>query len=212
MRIKAKDGALCAMFAALLTVGGFLRIPLPGVPLTLQSFFVFLAGLLLGKRRGAMACGVYLLVGLFGAPVFAQGGGIGYLLQPTFGYLLGFIPGTFLIGWLREGSDDPFRFKTMLVATLGGGTSGHRSLRNPLLSGNLSWISSPVHLFLAVALGLFSFFFTEGSFTDGSGCFGGPKNRKRDLCTKIKTREIIKKEEGSYCFLPLFDYSLMLTE
>lgn len=120
MRIKAKDGALCAMFAVLLAVGGFLRIPLPGVPLTLQSFFVFLAGLLLGKRRGAMACGVYLLVGLFGVPVFAQGGGIGYLLQPTFGYLLGFIPGTFLIGWLREGSDDPFRFGTMLAATLGG--------------------------------------------------------------------------------------------
>ena len=58
---------------------------------TLQFFFVLLAGIILGGKRGALAVGCYVALGLIGIPIFAAGGGIGYIFRPSFGYLLGFI-------------------------------------------------------------------------------------------------------------------------
>lgn len=93
-----RDLVLCALFAALIAVGAFLRIPLPLVPFTMQLPFVCLAGLLLGCRRGALSAFLYVFTGLAGLPVFTQGGGPAYVLQPTFGYLLGFIAAAALTG------------------------------------------------------------------------------------------------------------------
>ena len=84
---------LVALFAALIAVGAFIRVPVPLVPFTMQTFFVILAGMLLSKKLGAASALVYLAVGLIGIPVFTQGGGIGYVLKPSFGYLIGFIVG-----------------------------------------------------------------------------------------------------------------------
>lgn len=81
---------LCALFIALITVGTFIRIPVGNDVYTLQFLFTLLAGLMLGARLGAVAVIAYILLGLLGVPVFAAGGGPGYVLQPTFGYLLGF--------------------------------------------------------------------------------------------------------------------------
>lgn len=81
-----------ALFAVLIAVGAFLRIPVPPVPFTLQSFFCLLAGSLLGPWLGTLAVLIYLAIGLMGVPVFTQGGGISYLFMPTFGFLLGLIP------------------------------------------------------------------------------------------------------------------------
>jgi predicted membrane protein len=72
---------LVALFAALIAVGAFIRVPVPLVPFTMQTFFVVLAGMLLGKKLGAASALVYLAVGLIGIPVFTQGGGIGYVLK-----------------------------------------------------------------------------------------------------------------------------------
>lgn len=91
---------LCALFTALIAVGAFLRIPLPLIPFTLQTLFIMLSGLLLGKKWAPVSCAVYLVLGLAGLPIFTQGGGIGYVLKPTFGYLLGFIAGAWVIGAL----------------------------------------------------------------------------------------------------------------
>ena len=93
---------LCALFAALLAVGTFIRIPTPLLPLTLQTFFVVLAGLTLGEKRGALAVAIYVAAGLMGLPVFTAGGGPGYVLNPTFGYILGFIAGAWLAGRLTR--------------------------------------------------------------------------------------------------------------
>ena len=88
-----------ALFAALTAVGAFLSIPIGPVPIVLQNMFVYLAGLLLGSRWGLASVGVYLLVGAVGLPVFAGGlGGIGRLVGPTGGYLIGYLPTVFLIG------------------------------------------------------------------------------------------------------------------
>ena len=82
-----------AAFVALTTLGAYAAVPVPGssVPVTLQTLFVSLAGVLLGARLGAVAMTSYVLLGLMGAPVFSNGfGGPGVLLGPTGGYLLAF--------------------------------------------------------------------------------------------------------------------------
>ena len=97
-REKTYRIALVGLFAALAAVGAFIRIPMPLVPFTLQLFFTTMAGLLLGGELGALSVVIYLILGLIGIPVFTGGGGPAYVLQPSFGYLLGFVPGAFVVG------------------------------------------------------------------------------------------------------------------
>ncbi|MFF5996136.1 biotin transporter BioY [Lysinibacillus sp. KU-BSD001] len=98
---------MIALFAALTAIGAFIKVPLPVVPFTLQIVFVFLAGCLLGSRNGLLSQVVYIGIGLVGLPVFTQGGGITYVMQPTFGYLIGFALAAFVIGWLIEKVEAP---------------------------------------------------------------------------------------------------------
>jgi biotin transport system substrate-specific component len=92
-----------SLLAALIAAGAYLIIPIGPVPIVLQNLFVFLAGLLLGPRWGLASVGVYLLAGALGLPVFAGGvGGIGRFVGPTGGYLVGFIPAVYVIGWIAE--------------------------------------------------------------------------------------------------------------
>ncbi len=79
-----------ALFAGFIALGSYIRIPLGPVPFTLQNLFVGLAGFLLGPREGVMAWAVFLAAGLLGLPVFPSGGGLGLLLHPTFGFVVGF--------------------------------------------------------------------------------------------------------------------------
>ena len=95
--------AYASLFAALTAVGAYLFIPVGPVPIVLQNLFVFLSGLLLGSRWGLASVGVYLLAGACGLPVFAGGlGGIGRLIGPTGGYLIGYLPAVYLIGKIME--------------------------------------------------------------------------------------------------------------
>ena len=96
--------AAIGLMATLTAVGAHLRLPLPYVPLTLQVAFVCLAGLWLGPWRGAASQLVYVTAGLVGFPVFAKGGGPQYILEPSFGYLVGFIPAALVIGLLARGT------------------------------------------------------------------------------------------------------------
>jgi len=110
---------MIAMFAALTAIGAFIKIPLPIVPFTLQIVFVFLAGCLLGSRNGFYSQLVYIGVGLVGLPVFTQGGGITYVLQPTFGYLIGFALAAYVIGIILERVETPTK-KHFIGATITG--------------------------------------------------------------------------------------------
>ena len=96
---------LSALFCGMTVIGAHLRLPLPYVPLTLQTFFVLLSGMLLGPLYGPLSQAGYVLLGLAGLPVFAQGGGLGYVLKPTFGYLLGYPLGSGLIGRMLHGRE-----------------------------------------------------------------------------------------------------------
>lgn len=102
--MKTREIALCGLFVALIAVGAFLQISIP-LPIytmhfTLQWFFVLMAGLLLGVKLGTISVAIYLCAGLIGLPVFAAGGGPQYVLRPGFGFLLGFLAASFLMGIL----------------------------------------------------------------------------------------------------------------
>ena len=91
-KIQVKDICLIGMFTALIVVCSQLSIPMPaGVPMTLQTFIIPLAGIVLGAKRGTIATCIYLLLGAVGLPVFAGfSGGFGILFGITGGFLLSF--------------------------------------------------------------------------------------------------------------------------
>lgn len=106
MKLSIKDMVLCAVFAALISIGAYVSVPLPsGVPFSLQPFFAMLAGAILGSKRGGISMAVYTLMGLVGLPVFSNGtGGFGMIFKPTFGYILGFILCAYVVGLIVEKS------------------------------------------------------------------------------------------------------------
>lgn len=113
-------------FALLTALGAWVRVPLPftPVPITLQTFFVLLGGLMLGPALGAGAQVLYLVLGTAGVPVFAGGAlGLAYLVGPTGGYLVGFVVAAWLVGRLardlRPGED---RAELRALGTLALGT------------------------------------------------------------------------------------------
>ncbi len=97
--------ATTAVCTSLIAVGSYFSIPIPWspAPISLASMFVTLAGLLLGARRGACACLLYIGLGALGLPVFAGGtGGIAPLLGPTGGFLLGYPLSAFVAGLIFD--------------------------------------------------------------------------------------------------------------
>ncbi|NYT05891.1 MAG: biotin transporter BioY [Methanomicrobiales archaeon] len=91
-----------ATFIALIAAGAWISIPFFPVPLTLQTFFVLMAGVAM-RRHAVLPAGGYLLLGALGLPVFHNGlAGIGVLFGPTGGYLLGFIPAAAVAGIAYE--------------------------------------------------------------------------------------------------------------
>lgn len=109
-----------ALFTALTAVGSVIRIPTPPVPFTLQTLFVYLAGDILGSKKGAASQVLFLALGLMGVPVFSMGGGPAYVLQPTFGYLVGFPAGAWIVGTVVEKLGGPARWWKWIVANGAG--------------------------------------------------------------------------------------------
>ena len=100
-KMKTRDLAYIAVFAVLMAICSWISIPLT-IPVTLQTFGVFLACIVLGGKRGTLSIIVFILLGAIGIPVFSGfTGGIGVLLGNTGGYIIGFICSA-LIMWLFE--------------------------------------------------------------------------------------------------------------
>ncbi|RKQ88974.1 biotin transporter BioY [Brockia lithotrophica] len=100
--------AFVATYTAVAVASVYLARLLPGlpvagvhVPISFMPFLSAFAGVFLGARNGALAMGLYLLLGLLGFPVFAGGsGGFAYVLAPTFGYILGYVLAALTSGWI----------------------------------------------------------------------------------------------------------------
>lgn len=113
--MSAINGLLWATIGLLLTiVGTFVeaftlnppwewgteQLQLNSLGITYQMAAVLLAGCLGGKSAGAISQVAYVLIGLYWFPVFVKGGSLEYFQEPSFGYLLGFIPGAWLTGFV----------------------------------------------------------------------------------------------------------------
>lgn len=95
-KITTRDITQIALSTTLLAIASLIIIPVGMVPITLQVVLFLLIPAILGSVKSMMAIGLYMLAGLIGLPVFAGGaGGIGQLLSPSFGYILGALP----VGW-----------------------------------------------------------------------------------------------------------------
>lgn len=135
-----------AMFAALMMIGANITYFLPalsvsGVPITLQTFFAVLAGLLLGSRYGAVSMTVYMAIGLAGAPVFAKfSGGASAIISPTFGFIVSFIFVAYVVGKIVEKNSTVVGFVT---AALVGCVVNYLIGTNWLFAAYKLWAAAP---------------------------------------------------------------------
>ena len=98
-----RGAVLAALGTALLTLSAKINLPLPYVPMTLQTLVVLLIGAAYGWRLGGITVIAYLAEGAIGLPVFAGPvGGFAPLIGPTAGYLFGFVVAAVIVGWLSE--------------------------------------------------------------------------------------------------------------
>lgn len=163
MKSSLRDLILAAEFAAIIAVLSQIVIPAGLVPFTMQTFAVGLVATVLGKKHGTLAVFIYLLVGLVGLPVYAGfSSGIGALLGPTGGFLVGFLANAFLTGWLVEKfwNNLPWAiaanllgaFATLLFGTLWMQFSLDLSFASAMASGFIPFILPGIIKAVAAAL------------------------------------------------------------
>ena len=91
-RKRITVSVLVALFAALAAAGAFIKIPMVPVPMTLQTLFALLAATCLPPLMAISSIAIYLFLGAIGLPIFTGGGGIGAMIGPTGGFLVGMLP------------------------------------------------------------------------------------------------------------------------
>lgn len=146
--IQARDIILVLSFAVLTALASKIKIEIGLVPITMQTLTVLFSGALLGSKKGALSQIIYLFFGLAGFPWFARGGGIGYILSPTFGYIIGFVFAAYFVGWLSEKGWDR-NLKTAILAILLGNVV--------LYIPGLFWLARFVGFEKVLALGFYPF-------------------------------------------------------
>lgn len=166
-------------FVIMTALGAHVRIPLPWtpVPVTLQTFFVSLAGATLGPALGPASQAIYLLVGVGGLPVFAGGGsGMSYVLSgPTTGYLIGFVASSALVGWLIRRREEPGAAWILLSMAAGSLT---------IYACGVLWLAWSLGLSFPVAMakGFLPFLLGDVVKTGAAvGLFRGYRRRVRDV-------------------------------
>lgn len=113
------DMCIIALFTAVIAIMAQLSIPMPmGVPMTMQTFAITLAAIILGAKRSTISTVIYLLLGMVGVPVLANfSAGLDKFVGPTGGFLLSFPIMAFIIGWGADHKDAfPGAFIVMLIA------------------------------------------------------------------------------------------------
>lgn len=111
---------LSALFCTLICVGSFIRIPIPNLmPITLQTFFVLLTGLVLPVKASTLATVTYMVLGLIGLPIFSGGGGLGYVLMPNFGFIIGFVLASVILSILTQKLKKCTFWQYLVISLLG---------------------------------------------------------------------------------------------
>lgn len=160
MNLSIRDMTRVALFASLICIASLvLKFGGEGaVPFSILPFMVMLSGAILGPRLGSLSVGVYVLIGLMGAPVFAKApfGGLAYIFQPTFGFLPGFVLAAYVIGKLMGDSPVSSLGKYLVVMVVG--TAVIYLVGIPYLYGIVKlYYGKPFSLWKAVEIGLLPF-------------------------------------------------------
>ncbi|OJF91647.1 biotin transporter BioY [Alkalibacterium sp. 20] len=118
-RITTNDLTQIALSTAFLAVASLIIIPIGMVPITLQVVLFLLIPAILGPVKSILVIGLYTIAGLLGFPVFAGGlGGIGQLLSPSFGYILGAIPMGWFIGKTIERTENKVQTGSIMLISV----------------------------------------------------------------------------------------------
>lgn len=154
--MSLRNKMLVSLFAALLAVSSYIVIPIGPVPVTFQFLFVLLAGAVLGAEMGALSVLVWMLLGVFGLPVFAGGkAGPMVLLGPTGGYLFGFVACAWLVGAMTRKSDSS-RLRTGAAMLLGVAVTYGLGLAG-FMASFAFFLQKPMTLEQAVSLAVLPF-------------------------------------------------------
>lgn len=118
-QLKLRAMIIIALFAAIIGILAQITIPLPLIPITGQTLAIGLAATILGSKYGTLSVILYLMIGTIGVPVFSEfQGGLSTIVGPRGGYLVGFIPTAFIIGYYLEKFG--FTLKHAIIANLIG--------------------------------------------------------------------------------------------
>lgn len=98
-RSKIYDLTMISICLAIMIIAAKVSIPIGPIPVTLQTLAVFLISLILGTKKSIILFITYIVLGLIGLPVFSTGGGIQYIYMPSFGYIIGFLFASIVIGF-----------------------------------------------------------------------------------------------------------------
>jgi biotin transport system substrate-specific component len=140
LKLTLRDLSRIAIFAAIiaaLTLPG--EIPLAsGVPISLQTLGVMLAGVVLGGYRGSLAVALYVILGLIGLPILSgHNSGFAVLAGPTGGFLVGFIPGALVAGLIAHSANGKFGVVRVILGSIVGGIGVIYALGIPVMAANL---------------------------------------------------------------------------
>ena len=154
MKNNVQNLTLTALMAAILCVMGPIVIPIGMVPMSFANMAIYLAVILLDKKKAIISVAIYLLIGLVGLPVFAGfSAGAGKLFGPTGGYLIGYLVLSFLAGSFLENVKYQGKMKIWYqVLALSIGTLG-------LYCVGTIWLmyQSKLNLITALSMGVFPF-------------------------------------------------------
>ena len=114
-----KNIALILSGTLLLTISSKVQVPFWPVPMTMQTFIVFIIGMAYGWRLAFFTLVAYLIEGAMGLPVFAKGGGLLYLIGPTSGYLYGMAIAAGIIGFFAEHGYNKSYIKSLISLIIG---------------------------------------------------------------------------------------------
>lgn len=137
--METRDLVRIALFAAVIGALGLLpKFDLPftsGVPITAQTLGVMLAGIFLGARNGALAVLLFLFIVALGMPLLAGGrGGLAPFFGPSAGFLLGFVPGAFVTGFLMKKFEWLPVAPAAMIASIVGGIAVIYAIGIPVLA------------------------------------------------------------------------------
>lgn len=154
-KLTLRDITYSAVFAAIICILSYVYLPIPfsTVPITGQTLGIMLAGSVLKVRQAALSVLIFLILGFIGIPVFAGGNsGIGVLLGPTGGYLVGFLVGVIVIGLLKGSKNQIFR---IALANIIGGIIVVYII-------GVSWLSYSTGMNFTTAITVGAFYFLIG--------------------------------------------------